>query len=152
MSKLITQEYAGTSLVICKKTLDKNNSHIKLVLKGLVSQGTLVQNKGTNTWAPSNSARRLLMNSLGQGQEVHFCQDQKAGLVQGVQSPKRTKTNKRAQKPRTSAVLNTAQGDMKAAGAKASPAEEAWQGQDRKAHSWEIQVGPAEDQSQEGST
>lgn len=78
-------------LVAHKKMLDKNNSHIKLVLKGLVSQGTLVQNKGTSTRAASSSARRLLMSSPGQGQEGHLCQDQKAGLVQGVQVSKENK-------------------------------------------------------------
>lgn len=103
-------------------------------------------------WVPSSLARRLFMSSPGQGQESTSANTKKLVLSTESKSPKRTKTNKRAQKPRDTVVLSSSQGDMKASGAKVSPEKEPWQGQDGKAHSQEVQVDPAEDQSQEGST
>ncbi|XP_008145278.2 histone H1t [Eptesicus fuscus] len=133
VSKVITealslsQERAGMSLAALKKALaaagydvDKNNSRIKLVLKSLVSKGTLVQTKGTGASGSFRLSKKAAPE-LVKVKKAASAKSKKLVLSRESKSPKSATANKRAQKPRASASPKAARGVRKAAGPKGRP-------------------------------
>ncbi|KAM8780742.1 histone H1t [Rhynchonycteris naso] len=133
VSKLITEalsvseERGGMSLVALKKTLaaegydvDKNNSRIKLVLKSLVSKGTVVQTTGTGA-SGSFKLSKKATPELTKVKKPVSAKTKKLVLSKEPKSPKNTKKNKRAQKPKATVTPEAARGHKKAAGAKGKP-------------------------------
>ncbi|XP_036309024.1 histone H1t [Pipistrellus kuhlii] len=132
VSKVITealslsQERAGMSLAALKKVLaaagydvDKNNSRIKLVLKSLVSKGTLVQTKGTGASGSFRLSKKA--PELVKVKKAASAKSKKLVLSRESKSPKGSSANKRAPKPRASASPKAARGVRKAAGPKGRP-------------------------------
>ncbi|XP_037374931.1 histone H1t [Talpa occidentalis] len=116
LSKLITealsasQERAGMSLVALKKALaaagydvEKNNSRIKLGLKALVSNGTLVQTKGTGASGSFKLSKKAAVE-VPKGRARKPASAKAKKVVLEPKSAKGTKTNKRAKKPSATAV------------------------------------------------
>ncbi|CAK6439104.1 unnamed protein product [Pipistrellus nathusii] len=133
VSKVITealalsQERAGMSLAALKKALaaagydvDKNNSRIKLVLKSLVSKGTLVQTKGTGASGSFRLSKKAAPE-LVKVKKAASAKSKKLVLSREAKSPKGSSANKRAPKPRASASPKAARGVRKAAGPKGRP-------------------------------
>uniref|UniRef100_A0A8C6FLE5 H1.6 linker histone, cluster member n=1 Tax=Moschus moschiferus TaxID=68415 RepID=A0A8C6FLE5_MOSMO len=118
VSKLITEalsvskERAGMSLAALKKALaaagynvEKNNSRIKLGLKGLVSKGILVQTRGTGASGSFKLSKKAAPElSKGKVKKPAAAKSRKLVLSRDSKSPKNGKTNKRAKKPRTTAA------------------------------------------------
>lgn len=88
VSKLITealkvsQERAGMSLTALKKALsaagydvEKNNSRIKLGLKGLVSKGILVQTRGTGASGSFKLSKAVPELSKGKVKKTCCCEE-----------------------------------------------------------------------------
>ncbi|XP_054420811.1 histone H1t [Pteronotus mesoamericanus] len=135
VSKLITEallvspQRTSMSLVALKKTLaaagydvNKNNSRIKVVLKSLVRKGTLVQTKGSGasgSFKLSKKAAAQLTNV--KSKRTASTKSKKLALSRESKTPKNTKSNKTAQKPRATAAQKAARGVWKAAGAKGKP-------------------------------
>lgn len=117
VSKLITealsvsQERAGMSLAALKKALsaagydvERNNSRIKLGLKGLVSKGILVQTRGTGA-SGSFKLSKKAAPELSKGKaKKPSAKSRKLVSSRDSKSPKTGKANKRAKKPRTTAA------------------------------------------------
>ncbi|XP_027621844.1 histone H1t [Tupaia chinensis] len=119
-----SKDRSGVCLAALKKALaaagydvEKNNSRIKLGLKGLVSKGTLVQTKGTGASGsfklnkkatPEPAKRRARKRSSGKAKKLVLSRDSK--------SPKSAKANNRPKKPRASSGKKAARGERKARG------------------------------------
>ncbi|XP_036128252.1 histone H1t [Molossus molossus] len=123
----VSQERAGMSLAALKKALaaagydvDKNNSRIKLVLKSLVSKGTLVQTKGTGASGSFKLSKKAAPD-LVKVKKSSSSKTKKLVLSRESKSPKSTNTNKKAQKSRATAAPKAARGVKKATAAKAKP-------------------------------
>ncbi|XP_066209282.1 histone H1t [Saccopteryx leptura] len=135
VSKLITealsvsQERGGMSLVALKKTLaatgydvDKNNSRIKLVLKSLVSKGTVVQTTGTGASGSFKLSKKASPElTKVKVKKPATAKTKKLALSKEPKSPKNTKNNKRGPKPKATVTPEAARGNRKAAGAKGKP-------------------------------
>ncbi|KAM9740288.1 histone H1t [Dama dama] len=128
VSKLITealsvsQERTGMSLAALKKALaaagydvEKNNSRIKLGLKGLVTKGILVQTRGTGASGSFKLSKKAAPElSKGKVKKRASAKSRKLVLSRDSKSPKNGKTNKRAKKPRTTAAQKAARNGQKA--------------------------------------
>ncbi|XP_043305352.1 histone H1t [Cervus canadensis] len=128
VSKLITealsvsQERTGMSLAALKKALaaagynvEKNNSRIKLGLKGLVTKGILVQTRGTGASGSFKLSKKAAPElNKGRVKKRASAKSRKLVLSRDSKSPKNGKTNKRAKKPRTTAAQKAARNGQKA--------------------------------------
>ncbi|XP_004694921.1 PREDICTED: histone H1t [Condylura cristata] len=116
LSKLITealsasQERGGMSLAALKKSLaaagynvEKNNSRIKIGLKGLVSKGTLVQTRGTGASGSFKLSKKVTPEPP-KGKVKKPASAKAKKVVLDSKSPKGTKTSKKAKKPNATAV------------------------------------------------
>ena len=128
VSKLITealsvsQERAGMSLTALKKALsaagydvEKNNSHIKLGLKGLVSKGILVQTRGIVASGSFKLSKKAVPELCkGKVKKPAAAKNRKLALSRDSKSPKNGKANKRAKKPRATVAQKAARNGRKA--------------------------------------
>ncbi|XP_040106001.1 histone H1t [Oryx dammah] len=127
VSKLITealsvsQKRAGMSLAALKKALsaagydvERNNSRIKLGLKGLVSKGILVQTRGTGASGSFKLSKKAAPEvSKGKVKKPASAKSRKLVLSRDSKSPKNGKANKRAKQPRTTAAQIAARNEGK---------------------------------------
>ncbi|KAG8507279.1 Histone H1t [Galemys pyrenaicus] len=116
VSKLITealsasQERGGMSLAALKKSLaaagynvEKNNSRIKLGLKGLVSKGTLVQTKGTGASGSFKLSKKATPEPT-KGKVKKPANAKTKKVVLDAKSPKGTKASKKVKNPSATPV------------------------------------------------
>ena len=133
------------SLTALKKALsaagydvEKNNSHIKLGLKGLVSKGILVQTRGIVASGSFKLSKKAVPELCkGKVKKPAAAKNRKLALSRDSKSPKNGKANKRAKKPRATVAQKAARNGRKAKRSKDKQREESSEGQGRKAQNWE---------------